>query len=206
MTGGPDPRDGRTLGGTLRGDRPALQARPECHRPVRPGEFDPRTGRAAVGLPGQDRPGTPVPGGELLRHRLTRRGVTTTAGMLGASLAQRTASAAPSAAWVKGTARAAAQLAAGQGVERFLSAESAELFRSVLRAPGLLAAARELRPVHQGRRRRSVQGGGETVVQLLVRRPPRRREPARSFDTLVELDLPADSSGVERTIELIPSK
>ena len=26
------------------------------------------------------------------------------------------------------------------------------------------------------------------------------------FDTLVELDLPADSSGVERTIELIPSK
>ena len=26
------------------------------------------------------------------------------------------------------------------------------------------------------------------------------------FDTLVELDLPADSSGVERAIELIPSK
>jgi hypothetical protein len=26
------------------------------------------------------------------------------------------------------------------------------------------------------------------------------------FDTLVELNLPADSSGVERTIELIPSK
>ena len=71
---------------------------------------------------------------ELLRHRLTRRGVTTTAGMLGVTLAQRTASAAPSAAWVEGTARAAAQLAAGRGVERFLSAESAELFRSVLRA------------------------------------------------------------------------
>ena len=71
---------------------------------------------------------------ELLRHRLTRRGVTTTAGMLGVTLAHRTASAAPSAAWVEGTARAAAQLAAGQGVERFLSAESAELFRSVLMA------------------------------------------------------------------------
>ncbi len=28
----------------------------------------------------------------------------------------------------------------------------------------------------------------------------------KAFDTLVELDLPADSSGVERTIELIPSK
>ncbi len=39
---------------------------------------------------------------ELLRHRLTRRGVTTTAGMLGVTLAQRTASAAPSAAWVAG--------------------------------------------------------------------------------------------------------
>ena len=26
------------------------------------------------------------------------------------------------------------------------------------------------------------------------------------FDTLVELDLPANSSGAERTIELIPSK
>ena len=71
---------------------------------------------------------------ELLRHRLTRRGVTTTAGMLGVALAHRTASAAPSAAWVEETARAAAQLAAGQGVERFLSAESAELFRHVLRA------------------------------------------------------------------------
>ncbi len=71
---------------------------------------------------------------ELLRHRLTRRGVATTAGMLGVALAHRTASAAPTAAWVAGTARAAAQLAAGQGVERFLSLESAELFRSVLRA------------------------------------------------------------------------
>ena len=71
---------------------------------------------------------------ELLRHRLTRRGVTATAGMLGVALAQRTASAAPSAAWVQGTARAAAQLAAGQGVERLLSAESAMLFRHVLRA------------------------------------------------------------------------
>ena len=28
----------------------------------------------------------------------------------------------------------------------------------------------------------------------------------KELDTLVELDLPADSSGVERTIELIPSK
>ena len=71
---------------------------------------------------------------ELLRHRLTRRGVTTTAGMLGVALAHRTASAAPSAAWVEETARAAAQLAAGQGVERLLSAESARLFRHVLRA------------------------------------------------------------------------
>ena len=71
---------------------------------------------------------------ELLRHRLTRRGVTATAGMLGVALAQRTASAAPSAAWVQETARAAAQLAAGQGVERLLSAESARLFRHVLRA------------------------------------------------------------------------
>ncbi len=71
---------------------------------------------------------------ELLRHRLTRRGVTTTAGMLSVTLAHRTASAAPSASWVEATARAATQLAAGQGVERFVSAESAELFRSVLRA------------------------------------------------------------------------
>ncbi len=71
---------------------------------------------------------------ELLRHRLTRRGVTTTAAMLSVTLAHRTASAAPSAPWVEGTALAAAQLAAGQGGERFLSAQSAELFRSVLRA------------------------------------------------------------------------
>ena len=28
----------------------------------------------------------------------------------------------------------------------------------------------------------------------------------KQFDTLLELDLPADSGGVERTIELIPSK
>ena len=71
---------------------------------------------------------------ELLRDRLARRGVATTAGMLSVALAHRTASAAPSAAWVEGSARAAAQLAAGQGVQRFVSAESAELFRSVLRA------------------------------------------------------------------------
>jgi RNA polymerase sigma factor (sigma-70 family) len=71
---------------------------------------------------------------ELLRHRLTRRGVTATAGMLGVALGQRTASAAPSAAWVQETARAAAQLAAGRGVEALLSAESAVLFRYVLRA------------------------------------------------------------------------
>jgi RNA polymerase sigma factor (sigma-70 family) len=70
---------------------------------------------------------------ELLRHRLSRRGVTATAGMAGIALAQRTASAAPSAAWVQETARAAAQLASGQGVERFLSVESAELFRHVSR-------------------------------------------------------------------------
>ena len=54
--------------------------------------------------------------------------------MVSVTLAHRTASAAPSAAWVEATARAAAQLAAGQGVERLLSAESAKLFRSVLRA------------------------------------------------------------------------
>jgi hypothetical protein len=71
---------------------------------------------------------------ELLRHRLTRRGVATSAGMLSVALAHRTASAAPSAAWVQETARAAAQLAAGQGVEQLLSAESAMLFRHVLRA------------------------------------------------------------------------
>ena len=71
---------------------------------------------------------------ELLRHRLTRRGVATTAGTLSAMLAHRTASAGPTAAWVEGTARAAAQLAAGQKAQQFLSAESAELFRSVLRA------------------------------------------------------------------------
>jgi RNA polymerase sigma factor (sigma-70 family) len=71
---------------------------------------------------------------ELLRHRLTRRGVTVSAALLGASLAGRTAEAAQSAAWVERTARAATQLAAGQGVEGFLSAESAELFRSVSRA------------------------------------------------------------------------
>jgi len=53
--------------------------------------------------------------------------------MLGVALAHRTASAAPSASWVDATARAVAQLAAGQGVERFLSAESAALFRHVLR-------------------------------------------------------------------------
>jgi RNA polymerase sigma factor (sigma-70 family) len=70
---------------------------------------------------------------ELLRNRLTRRGVTATAGLLGVALAQRAASAAPTAAWVAGTARAAAQLAAGQGVERLLSPESALLFRQVLR-------------------------------------------------------------------------
>ena len=70
---------------------------------------------------------------ELLRHRLTRRGVTATAGMLGVALAQRTASAAPSAAWVEGTAWAAVQLAAGNGVERFLSVKSAALFQHVLR-------------------------------------------------------------------------
>ncbi len=71
---------------------------------------------------------------ELLRHRLARRGITATSGMLGAALAQRTASAAPSAAWVQETARAAAQIAAGHGVEGLLSAESALLFRHVLRA------------------------------------------------------------------------
>ncbi len=71
---------------------------------------------------------------ELLRHRLTRRGVATTAGMLSASLAHRTASAAPSAAWVERTARAAVELASGQGVERILSAESAALFQFVSRA------------------------------------------------------------------------
>jgi protocatechuate 3,4-dioxygenase beta subunit len=71
---------------------------------------------------------------ELLRLRLTRRGVTTTAGMLGVALAHRTASGAPSASWVDATARAAAQLAAGQGEERFLSAESAAFYRHVLRA------------------------------------------------------------------------
>jgi RNA polymerase sigma factor (sigma-70 family) len=71
---------------------------------------------------------------EQLRHRLTRRGFATTAGMAGIALAQQTASAAPSAAWVAGTARAAAQLVAGQGVERLLSPESALLFRQVLRA------------------------------------------------------------------------
>lgn len=71
---------------------------------------------------------------ELLRHRLTRRGITATAGMLGVALAQRTASAAPSAVWVQETTRAAAQLAAGQAVEQLVSAESAVLFRHVLRA------------------------------------------------------------------------
>ena len=71
---------------------------------------------------------------EQLRHRLTRRGVTATAGMVGIALAQRTASAAPPGAWVQETARAAAQLAAGQEVESLLSAESARLFRHLLRA------------------------------------------------------------------------
>jgi len=71
---------------------------------------------------------------ELLRLRLTRRGVTTIAGMLSVTLAHRTASAAPPAAWAEATSRAAARLAAGQAAERFLSAESAELFRSLLRA------------------------------------------------------------------------
>jgi RNA polymerase sigma factor (sigma-70 family) len=71
---------------------------------------------------------------ELLRQRLTRRGITATAGMLGVSLAQRTASAAPSDAWVQETAQAAVQLAAGQAVERLLSVEAAALLRHVLRA------------------------------------------------------------------------
>ena len=71
---------------------------------------------------------------EQLRYRLTRRGVTATAGMVGIALAQRTASAAPPAAWVLETARAAAQLAAGQAVESLLSAESAMLIRHLLRA------------------------------------------------------------------------
>jgi RNA polymerase sigma factor (sigma-70 family) len=71
---------------------------------------------------------------DLLRLRLSRRGVTATAGMLGAALAGRAASAAPPAAWVERTSRAAAQLAEGQAVERILSGESADLFRSLLRA------------------------------------------------------------------------
>ena len=64
---------------------------------------------------------------ELLRQRLTRRGVATTAGMLGVTLAQPTALAAPSAAWVEGTVRAAAQLAAGRGVELSLGRVSRAL-------------------------------------------------------------------------------
>ncbi len=71
---------------------------------------------------------------ELLRNRLIRRGITTTLGMMSATIAHRTASAAPSTAWVQDTARTAAQIAAGQGVERILSAQSAELFRCALRA------------------------------------------------------------------------
>ena len=70
---------------------------------------------------------------EQLRHRLTHRGVNVTAGMLGVALAQQTASAAPPAAWVQETARAAVQLAAGQEVESLLSAESVRLFRHLLR-------------------------------------------------------------------------
>jgi RNA polymerase sigma factor (sigma-70 family) len=69
---------------------------------------------------------------DVLRHRLTRRGVTTTAGMLGVTLAHRAALAAPPAAWVEATARSAAQLAAGQPVDRFLAAASAEQFRYAL--------------------------------------------------------------------------
>ncbi len=70
---------------------------------------------------------------ELLRNRLIRRGVTASLAMMSATIAHRTASAALSTAWVQDTARTAAQLAAGQGVERILSAESAALFRCALR-------------------------------------------------------------------------
>ena len=70
--------------------------------------------------------------------------------------------------------------------------------------PGVAGRRRALRPVHQGRGRRSIQDC-ETVVQHVHAPPPPTRTRG-GFDTLVELNLPADSSGVERTIELIPSK
>ena len=72
--------------------------------------------------------------------------------------------------------------------------------------PGVAGRRRALRPVHQGRRRRSIQGGGEIRLYNNCTSPPQSTRTRRYFDTLVELDLPADSSGVERTIELIPSK
>ncbi len=72
-----------------------------------------------------------------------------------------------------------------------------------LDGPGLLAAS--------ANSDRFTKGAG--VDQIKVAKPfynsygasPVNADP-RWLDTLVELNLPADSSGVERTIELIPSK
>ena len=76
-----------------------------------------------------------------------------------------------------------------------------------LAGPGLLAAS-----AHSDRFTKGV--GVDRIKVALDRTVPERESYAASpmyafpkaFDTLVELNLPADSRGVERTIELIPSK
>ena len=97
--------------------------------------------------------------------------------MVSVTLAHQTAPA----AWVEATVQAAAQLAAGRGVERLLSAESARLFRSVLRAMtmtnlkitalgGLVLATTAVG---------MTMGWGRMGDPQVVDRPPPPRRPAR---------------------------
>ena len=95
------------------------------------------------------------------------------------------------------------ELRSSLAVCRVLTGDDGSFSIVALDGPGLLAVA-----AHSDRFVSGVGVDGFKVAKPLnnsYNASPLNASP-KAFDTLIELDLPADSAGVERTIELIPSK